>query len=61
MEEENKEEDLEEEMSVEDIAENNEAVLNALINLLVEKNIITEEELDKKIEEMNEYEEDGEE
>lgn len=50
----------EEELSMEDIAESNHVVLNALIDLLVEKKIISEEELDKKIEEFSEEDSDDE-
>ena len=40
-----------EEMSTEDIVTNTEFVLNALIDLLVEKKVISEEELQKKLDE----------
>tara|TARA_Y100000310_G_scaffold324301_1_gene385999 strand:+ start:807 stop:1001 length:195 start_codon:yes stop_codon:yes gene_type:complete len=52
---EEKEEELleedDEEETFEEVAENNEDVLNALIDLLVAKNIISEEELQAKLDE----------
>lgn len=41
---------MEEEMSMEDTVNNTEYVLNVLIDLLVEKGLITEKELDEKLE-----------
>lgn len=38
-----------EEVSFEELAENNNVLLNALIDLLIEKKIITEEEFQKKV------------
>lgn len=43
-------EEQEEEMTTEEIVEANEEILHTLIDLLVEKKIITEDELDKKLE-----------
>ena len=54
MEEENMQ--VEEEMSQEDILNNTEYVLNALIDLLIDKGVITEGELDAKLEEDDEDE-----
>ena len=45
-------EECEEEMSVEEMSEENNFVLNALIDLLVEKKIISEEEFKEKLEAM---------
>ncbi|MFW6311128.1 MAG: hypothetical protein ACOC1K_02715 [Nanoarchaeota archaeon] len=42
----------EEEMSVEDMVGSNNLVLNAVIDLLIEKNIISEEDLKNKIDSM---------
>ena len=42
-----------EEYSTEELAESNNFVLNALIDLLVGKGVITEEELNKKYEELD--------
>lgn len=39
-----------ENMTTEDIVEANEEILHTLIDLLIEKNVISEEELDKKLE-----------
>jgi hypothetical protein len=55
---ENMEEVIEEEMTAEELAENNHFLLNVLIDLLIEKKVFTEEELNKKIDEFGE-EEDG--
>ncbi|MFP4424760.1 MAG: hypothetical protein ACLFP2_06060 [Candidatus Woesearchaeota archaeon] len=44
-------EDVHEEISPEEMIEENNAILNAVIDLLVEKEIISEEELQKKLEE----------
>jgi hypothetical protein len=41
-----------EECTMEDIIEENDIVLNALIELLIEKKIISEEELQQKIDQM---------
>lgn len=46
-----KEHDHNEEMSMEDLVDNNNVLLNTLINLLVKKKIITEEEFTKEINE----------
>lgn len=43
------EEDEMEEVSFEELAENNNVLLNALIDLLIEKKIITEDEFQKKV------------
>ncbi|HDD70587.1 MAG TPA: hypothetical protein ENF94_00340 [Candidatus Woesearchaeota archaeon] len=51
-------EQTEEEMSTDELAESNHIMLNALIDLLVEKGVFTEGEFDKKLEE---YEEDDDE
>ena len=40
----------EEEMSTEELVETNHLMINALIDLLGEKKVITEDELDKKLE-----------
>ncbi|MBW3019180.1 hypothetical protein KY329_03285 [Candidatus Woesearchaeota archaeon] len=50
------EEMQEEEMSTEDIAVNTEYVLNKLIDLLVSKGVIREEELQEKLDEDDEDE-----
>lgn len=42
-----------EEYSTEELAESNNFVLNALIDLLIEKKVITEEELNKKYEQLD--------
>ncbi|MFO7710838.1 MAG: hypothetical protein R6V53_03680 [Candidatus Woesearchaeota archaeon] len=44
-------ENEQEEISPEEMIEENNAILNAVIDLLVEKEIISEEELQKKLEE----------
>ena len=46
----------EEEMSTEDLAESNHVMLNALIDILIQKGAFTEEEFDKKLEEFEEDE-----
>ena len=51
----------EEEMSMEDTLHNTEYVLNVLIDLLVEKGVISEDELTAKLEEDDEEDEEGEE
>ena len=51
----------EEEMNMEDTVHNTEYVLNVLIDLLVEKGVISEEELTAKLEEDDEEDEEGEE
>jgi len=48
----------EEEMSTEDIAVNTEYVLNKLIDLLVSKGVIKEEELQEKLDEDDDEDED---
>ncbi len=53
-------EEEQEEMEVEEVADNNNLMINALVELLVEKKVITEAEFDKKVEEMEEGEEDEE-
>jgi len=56
-------EEFEEELSTEEIVEDNNVILNALIDLLIKKNIIGEDEFRQKIQETeNEmYEEESEE
>lgn len=47
----NDEQNNDDEMSMEELVETNDIVLNTLIDLLVEKKIISEEELQKKLNE----------
>ena len=44
----------EEELTIEDVVEENDIILDALIELLIEKKIITEQDLNKKIESLGE-------
>jgi hypothetical protein len=46
-------EEIVEELSTEELTEQNDILLQALIDLLVEKKIITEEEFNKKVEEFS--------
>jgi hypothetical protein len=46
--------DSEEELSYEEIVENNDIVLNSLIDLLISKKIITEKELEEMIDKSTE-------
>jgi|GEM_PF-4550211 len=50
-----------EEMSVEDLTESNQIILSALIEVLQRKGVLTQDELDKEIEEIQSEDEDGEE
>jgi hypothetical protein len=45
-------EELEDECTIEDVVEENDLVLNALIELLIKKGVITEDELQTKVDEM---------
>ncbi len=47
-----KEQEDNEEISMEDLVEENNFVMNCLIDLLIEKNVITDEELEKKMKEV---------
>jgi hypothetical protein len=47
-------EEKEEELSTEELVNNNDIMLNALIELLIEKGVITEEELEKKADDISE-------
>ncbi len=46
-----------EEMSTEDLAETNHVLVNALIDMLIEKKVISEEEFNKKLDSFKEVEE----
>jgi len=43
----------EDDMTMEDLVENNDAVLHTLIDLLISKGVISEEELTKKLDELS--------
>jgi uncharacterized protein YktA (UPF0223 family) len=60
-EEEQNQQDMGEDFSTEELAESNNFVLNALIDLLIEKKVITEDELMQKYDELQEVdvEDDG--
>lgn len=45
-------------MDMEDLIENNDAVLHSLIDLLIQKGVISEEELTKKLDELADEDDD---
>lgn len=59
--EENNVEENDEELSMEDVVEENDVVLNALVDVLIQKGVVSEEELQRKMEELDGEDEDDEE
>ncbi len=58
-EEEQNQQDMGDDFSTEELAESNNFVLNALIDLLIEKNVITEDELMQKYDELQDVDSEG--